>query len=68
MSELHKRLVCLCGKQKSNLNDTNWKRHIGACKIVVERLKVSKTISTFFVKKRDNLFVDEASTSGKSKY
>ncbi|KAL4091761.1 hypothetical protein QTP88_026403 [Uroleucon formosanum] len=37
MSELHKRLVCLCGKQKSNLNDTNSKRHISACKIVVER-------------------------------
>jgi len=67
MSKLHKGLVCLCGKQKSNLNDTNWKRHISACKIVVERSQVSKSISTFFVKKRDNLFVDEASTSGKSK-
>jgi len=67
MSEFHKSLVCLCGKQKSNLNDTNWKRHINACKIVVERSKVSKTISIFFVKKRDNLFVDEASTSRKSK-
>jgi len=67
MSKLHKSLVCLCGKQKSNLNDTNWKRHISACKIVDERSQVSKSISTFFVKKRDDLFVDEASTSGKSK-
>ncbi|CAI6358525.1 unnamed protein product [Macrosiphum euphorbiae] len=55
MSKLNKSLVCLCGKQKSNLNDTNWKRHISACKIVVERSQVSKSISTFFVKKRDNL-------------
>jgi len=77
MSELHKSLVCLCGKQKSNLNDTNWKRHISACKISSWKVKSFKNyikkyinikILLYFFKKRDNSFVDEALTSGKSKY
>lgn len=46
-------LVCLCGKEKQKLNDTNWKRHISSCKIS----KMSKTcnpVSSYFLKKRES--------------
>lgn len=63
MSNLNTNFVCACGKKRSNLNDTNWKRHIFSCK-VQERLKISKTcntLSTYFLKKRDNSFMVDAS-------
>lgn len=27
-------IVCVCGKKKSNLNSTNWSRHIESCKLI----------------------------------
>jgi len=45
--------VCLCGKKRLNLNETNnWKRHLTFCKVA--KLKKSNTvvdIHNFFTKK-----------------
>jgi len=35
-------LMCLCGKKKGALNDTNWIRHKTTCKVI--KLNSSKNI------------------------
>jgi len=44
MSEIQKANVCVCGKSRDNLNNTNWKRHITNCKIK----KKLKNIKSFY--------------------
>jgi len=38
----------LCGKLKAKLNDTNWARHIEACKNKKRKLKRFQDIASFF--------------------
>lgn len=45
--------VCLCGKKRLKLNETNWKRHLTFCKVA--KLKKTNTVldvQHFFTKKR----------------
>lgn len=42
-------MICnLCGKLKAKLNDTNWARHIEACKNKKRKLKRFQDIASFF--------------------
>lgn len=55
--------VCLCGKKRLKLNETNWQRHLTFCNVA--KLKKSKTVvdvSNFFKKKRT---INEISEKGK---
>lgn len=45
--------LCLCGRKRQKMNDTNWKRHQTACN--VSKLKSSKTVTSllsYMTKKR----------------
>jgi len=47
--------ICLCGKNKLRLNDTNWKRHLTACNIAkLKKSNLVNDVSSFFSKKRVN--------------
>lgn len=38
---------CVCGKKRSNLNQTNWTRHVNACK-KKKSCSTAHSISTYF--------------------
>jgi len=40
--------ACLCGKKKMNINPTNWKRHLSACKTIKKKNSSSKYLNTYF--------------------
>ncbi|KAL4107253.1 hypothetical protein QTP88_017633 [Uroleucon formosanum] len=42
---------CICGKKRTNLNNTNWSRHLSSCKKVKWSL-TSQSVSSFFKKSR----------------
>jgi len=42
---------CICGKKRTNLNNTNWSRHLSSCKKVKLSL-TSQSVSLFFKKSR----------------
>ncbi|XP_022161052.1 zinc finger MYM-type protein 1-like [Myzus persicae] len=47
--------ICLCGKNKLRLNDTNWKRHLTACNVAkLKKSNLVNDVSSFFSKKRVN--------------
>lgn len=39
---------CVCGKQKNNLNEVNWLRHLKAC-VKINEKKRSGDIKSFFI-------------------
>lgn len=74
MSSLNNDVVCLCGKKKLKLNETNWKRHVSSCKIVLKyqnsktQTKTNKNVMAYFPKKREYSFETDATFWKKSKY
>ncbi|KAL4091162.1 hypothetical protein QTP88_025899 [Uroleucon formosanum] len=42
---------CICGKKRTNLNNTNWSQHLSSCKKVKWSL-TSQSVSSFFKKSR----------------
>lgn len=74
MSSLNNNVVCLCGKKKLKLNETNWKRHVSSCKIVLKhqnsktQTNTSKDLTSYFPKKRQCSFETDATICKKSKY
>lgn len=53
MSSVNINCVCLCGKKKLKLNDTNWRRHLSSCDIAkLKSKKQVNDISSFLNKKR----------------
>lgn len=46
-------VVCICGKKRGTLNDTNWARHTTSCKTVIT-VKTNENISKFFKRPAPN--------------
>lgn len=45
--------MCLCGRKRMKINETNWNRHLTACNVA--KLKSTKTVTnilSFMAKKR----------------
>lgn len=50
---MSERNVCLCGRKRLKINETNWNRHLTACNVA--KLKNTKTVTnilSFMAKKR----------------
>jgi len=46
--------ICLCGKKKLKLNETNWKRHLTSCSVSkLKKSNIVNDVSSFFTKKRE---------------
>lgn len=46
--------ICLCGKKKLKLNETNWKRHVTFCSVSkLKKSNIVNDVSSFFIKKRE---------------
>lgn len=61
--------VCLCGRKRQKINDTNWKRHLAACNVA--KLKNSKTVTnllSYMTKKRTTYEEVHSSIPNKSIY
>lgn len=54
LNSLNKNEICLCGKEKFQLNDINWKRHISSCKIDLKfkNSEPTKYLTVYFSKKK----------------
>lgn len=49
-------LICLCGKKKLKLNETNWKRHLTFCSVSkLKKSNIVNDVSCFFYKKNVKL-------------
>lgn len=46
--------ICLCGKKKLKLNETNLKRHVTFCSVSkLKKSNIVNDVSSFFIKKRE---------------
>lgn len=56
--------VCHCGKQRVNLNFTNWQRHIDHC-VTRKTKKLNRSIQSFFSPPIKALEMETNSSNGK---
>lgn len=57
--------ICICGKKKLKLNETNWKRHLTSRSVSkLKKYNIVNDVSSFFTKKHEICKVQDLPIKG----